>query len=224
MKAAVIIAAAGSSKRFKSKTPKQFFLLNNIPIFLWSVLAFKKIKAFKQIILVVPESAVSSLKKYEKKYNIRVIAGGKERFESVKNGLRSLNNDIDFVAIHDGARPLISQTTIKNCLLSAKKYGAAITALDINDTVKYCDKNLLIKQTIARDKVWRAQTPQIFRRDLLEKAYKKLKSRKITDDAQLAELSKIKVKIVPGEFTNIKITKREDLKLAGLFLKSGLIC
>lgn len=219
MKAAVIIAAAGLSKRFGSKTPKQFFLLKKLPIFLWSVIAFSKVKSFKQIILVAPRDSVLSLKKYEKKYGIKVVAGGKERFESVNNGLKALNDDIDIVAIHDGARPLISKTVIVNCLNAAKKYGAAIACLDVNDTVKLTGNDLVIKRTIPRENIWRAQTPQIFKRHLIEKAYSKLGSKKVTDDSQLLETLGIKVKIVRGEFSNLKITKPEDLALAKMLIK-----
>ncbi|MCB4792736.1 MAG: 2-C-methyl-D-erythritol 4-phosphate cytidylyltransferase [Elusimicrobia bacterium] len=223
MKAAVIIAAAGLSKRFGSKKPKQFLLLNKLPVFLWSVIAFLKIKEVKQIILVVPQDAVRILKKHEKKYGFTLIAGGKERFDSVKNGLKALNRNIDIVAIHDGARPLISTDTIRNCLNAAKKYGAAIAALDITDTVKLCDKSLAVKKTISRDLVWRAQTPQVFKREVIERAYSRLNSKNVTDDSQIVESSGYRVKIVKDRPSNIKITKPKDLLLCKLFVGNNLL-
>lgn len=217
-KAAVIIVAAGKSRRFRTRTAKQFFPLKKYPVFLWSVLSFKKIKEFSQIILVVPDNQTNSLAAYKRKYNIDIVPGGKKRTDSVKSGLNALNRDIKYVAIHDGARPLVSGNSIRRCLNAAKKFGASLCAQPVNDTVKLSTSSLWIQKTIPRNRVWLAQTPQIFRRSLIETAYRNLKFRKITDDAQAAELIKRKVKIVPSESTNIKITNRRDIRLAEMLL------
>ncbi|MFC1500830.1 2-C-methyl-D-erythritol 4-phosphate cytidylyltransferase [Elusimicrobiota bacterium] len=219
MRAAVIILAAGSGKRFNSKTPKQFLKLKNKPVFLWSVLAFKKIKAFKQVILVVPRNKLKSLLPVAKKYSLDIIAGGKQRYNSVSKGLKTINGNIDCIAIHDAARPLIKTKTIIKGLKAANKYGASIIAVKAKDTVKSAGSSLLIKNTIPRDMVWFAQTPQIFKAPVIMKAYSKLKSKNITDDAQAIEQMGKKVKIVEGEQTNIKITETSDLKIAKTFLE-----
>ena len=173
MSSAAIIVAAGSARRFASKIPKQFLNLNGRPVYLWSVLAFKKIKEFRQIIVVVPQKYLSRLKPFEKKYGIEFAAGGKERYDSVMSGLKKVRQDIGFVAIHDAARPLITKDIIAECLRQAKRSGAAIVAVAAKDTVKKAGAGLIVQATIPRNTVWLAQTPQIFRKSLLEKAYAK---------------------------------------------------
>jgi 2-C-methyl-D-erythritol 4-phosphate cytidylyltransferase len=111
---AVIIVAAGAGKRFGSKTPKQFLLLNKLPVFLWSVQAFRKVREFSQFVAVVPADMLGTLAPYRKKYGIDFVAGGKERFDSVKAGLQALRPGIGYVAIHDGARPLITPEIIRH--------------------------------------------------------------------------------------------------------------
>lgn len=219
MKAAAIIVAAGAGKRFGSKTPKQFLKLNNLPVFMWSILAFKKVKNIKQLILVVPEDKIKTLKTLEKKYKIYVVPGGAERYISVQAGLSALNPDIEYVAIHDGARPLITTDLIKKGLLSAQKNNAAVIAVQARDTIKISDNEMNVNKTIPRNNVWMAQTPQIFKCSLIKEAYKNLSIKNITDDAQVAELSGHKVAVVPGSYKNIKITDRSDMEFAKFFLK-----
>ena len=218
MSAAVIIVAAGLGKRFHSKVPKQFLNLSGKPVFLWSVLAFQKIKEFTQVIVVVPEKYAPRLRTYEKKHRLDVTSGGKERYDSVMAGLKKVRAGIDFVAIHDAARPLITKDIIAKCLREAKRSGAALVAVAAKDTVKKAGSNLLVEKTIQRNTVWLAQTPQIFRKNLLLKAYSR-KFTSITDDAQAVELSGKKPKIVPGRYSNIKITEPLDMKIAALLLK-----
>ncbi len=220
MSAAVIIVAAGQGKRFSSDIPKQFVKLNGIPVFLWSVFAYKKSKIFSQIIVVVPKNFLLQLGPYANKYDIELIAGGKERFDSVKSGLRKLKKNIDYVAIHDGARPLIKIKEIIECLNAAKKCGAAIVAVPAKDTVKKVSASSYIEKTIPRNSVWLAQTPQIFKKSLIQKAYAKKISPKTTDDAQLVEIAGGILKIVNGDYNNLKITEPRDLQIAELLLKS----
>lgn len=129
MSSAVIIVAAGKGNRFNSRAPKQFLKLGGKPVFLWSVIEFKKIKDFTQIILVVPRGYLKKLSSISKKYGIDLIEGGKERYDSVKAGLEILKRNIKYVAIHDAARPLIEKSMISKCLSTAKKYGSAIVAV-----------------------------------------------------------------------------------------------
>ena len=223
MSAAVIIVAAGQGRRFSSRVPKQFLDLNGKPVFLWSVLAFKKIKEFRQIIVVVPKRYVSRFRSYEKKRSFEVTAGGKERYDSVMAGLKKVNSGIDYVAIHDAARPLITKAVIARCLSEAKRSGAALVAVAAKDTVKMAKDGLRVKKTIPRNTVWLAQTPQIFNKNLLVKAYSRKFAPSITDDAQAVENMGKKVKIVPGSYSNLKITEPLDLKIAALLLKKDRI-
>jgi 2-C-methyl-D-erythritol 4-phosphate cytidylyltransferase len=220
MKNAVIIVAAGAGKRFGHKTPKQFLNLNGKPMFMWSVKAFASIKSFRQIIVVVPEHMTESLKKKKNKLlaNVEFVPGGKERFDSVKNGLYSIKDDIDFVAVHDAARPLISRQDILAVLKYAEKTKAAIAVEKTKDTIKLVSAREYILKTLDRNFLRNAQTPQIFETKLLKKAYSK-KIAKVTDDSQLVERLKIKVSAVETKFPNFKVTAKPDFALAQKLLK-----
>ena len=215
MNAACIIVAAGKSRRYGSKELKQFVSLRGKPLFLWSVLAFKKIREFSQIIVVVPAERVKSLLELEKKYGIEVVAGGKERHDSVFNGVKKLNENITLVAIHDAARPLVSGNLIISALQAAKKYGASVVAVKARDTIKIVERKTgVVRKTIPRDEVWLAQTPQVFSRKIINRLYNNLVETQVTDDSQLAERLGIKVRIVEGSYSNIKVTDRADLETA----------
>jgi 2-C-methyl-D-erythritol 4-phosphate cytidylyltransferase len=220
MKNAVIIVAAGSGKRFGHKTPKQFLKLNGKPMFMWSIKTFASIKSFIQIIVVVPEHMTESLKKIKNKLltKVKFVHGGKERFDSVKNGLSFIKDDIDFVAIHDAARPLISRQDVLAVLKDAGKTKAAIAVEKTKDTIKLVSTKERILNTLDRNFLRNAQTPQIFETRLLKKAYSK-KMASVTDDSQLVERLKIKVSTVETKFPNFKVTTKLDFALAQKLLK-----
>ncbi|MCL2335405.1 MAG: 2-C-methyl-D-erythritol 4-phosphate cytidylyltransferase [Endomicrobia bacterium] len=221
MKAAAIIVAAGSGKRFGGATPKQFLKLNGKPVFLWSVEAFASLKVFKQIIVVAPKQYIIFVKSYlhSPLLTLRsaVAEGGKERFDSVRNGLQAVGKDIDFIAVHDAARPLINKRDILAVLNKAAKCGAAIAAEKTKDTIKIV-KDGFVKTTLDRSVLWNVQTPQIFEASLLKKAYSKKIPANITDDSMLIEKSGVKSAVVETKFPNFKITTAQDLKLAELIL------
>lgn len=219
MNLAAIIVAGGSGKRFGSAKPKQFLLLQKKPMFLWSILAFKKNKQCKQIILVVPKDKELELKKYKKLYNIDIVCGGKERYNSVINGINCIKDNIDIVAVHDGARPLVTPKIINDVLIKANKYGCAIAACKAKDTIKFSDNGKYIKESINRNNIWQAQTPQIFKTNIIKKIYSNKIQKTITDDAQLAEKYNKKVYLVDSGYENFKITHKEDFKLAEFILK-----
>jgi 2-C-methyl-D-erythritol 4-phosphate cytidylyltransferase len=220
MKNAAIIVAAGDGKRFNSRVSKQFLNLNGRPVFLWSVEAFASIKSFKQIIAVVPSDMVESLSlKYKTGFICTV--GGNERFDSVKNGLALIGDDIDFIAVHDAARPLISKKDILSVLKKAVKTEAAVAVEKAKDTVKLVSAGGgYILKTLNRTILRNAQTPQIFKTELLKRAYSEKISAGTTDDSQLVENLKIKVSAVETKFPNFKITTKQDFKLAEKILKS----
>lgn len=219
MNFATIIVAGGAGKRFGSKEPKQFLLLNKKKMFEWSILAFKKVKECKQIILVVPEYKIDEMQKYKKVYNIDIVCGGKERYNSVQNGLKCVKENIDVVAVHDAARPLITSKIIKEVFDSAIKYGGAISASIARDTIKFSKNGKNISKSIDRNNIWQAQTPQMFKTEILKKVYSKKIPKNITDDAQLVEKLGKKVMLVDGGYENFKVTQPVDFMLAEYILK-----
>ncbi|OGS17114.1 MAG: 2-C-methyl-D-erythritol 4-phosphate cytidylyltransferase [Elusimicrobia bacterium RIFOXYA2_FULL_50_26] len=218
MKAAAIIVAAGKGQRFGGRTPKQFLLFKGKPLFLWSIIAFRKLREIRQVILVVPGAMMPSLHTYGKRYGFTIVAGGKERQDSVMSGLAAVSRDTDYVAIHDAARPLVSPSLIRRTLRAARQHGAAIAAVPARDTIKLSNDGTRINSTIPRKSIWLAQTPQTFSRPLIVKSYELLASLNVTDDAQAAELAGYPVAIVESDYSNIKITEPEDLKIAGLLV------
>ncbi|MDR1695546.1 MAG: 2-C-methyl-D-erythritol 4-phosphate cytidylyltransferase [Endomicrobium sp.] len=222
MKAAAIIVAGGSGKRFGSQIPKQFLNLKGKPVFLHSVEAFASLKVFKQIIIVVPEKFVPMTKSVIAGNAVtrqsEAVSGGKERFDSVKNGLALVQKDTDYIAVHDAARPLINKKDILAVLKKAVENRAAIAAEKTKDTIKTV-KNGFVTQTLDRSVLWNVQTPQIFEANLLFKAYGKKIAANTTDDSMLIEKSGIKVAVVETKFPNFKITAKQDLESAKQLLK-----
>ncbi|MDR3330781.1 MAG: 2-C-methyl-D-erythritol 4-phosphate cytidylyltransferase [Endomicrobium sp.] len=219
MKNAAIIVAAGSSKRFGHKIPKQFLKLNGKIMFLWSVDIFASIKSFEQIIVVVPSNMLELLNlKYRSSF--MCVAGGKERFDSVKNGLVLVKDNMDFIAVHDAARPLISRRDVLSVLKEAVKTKAAIAVEKVNDTIKLVSNSGKVLKTLNRAFLRNVQTPQIFESKLLQRAYSKKVSVNVTDDSQLVENLGLKVSIVETEFLNFKITTKHDFNLAAKLLKA----
>jgi 2-C-methyl-D-erythritol 4-phosphate cytidylyltransferase len=213
-----IIVAAGSGARFGGKVPKQFLALCGKPVFYWSIKAFQK-AGVRDIVVVVPRLYLPKLIKQEKTPGVRFVAGGKERYHSVQNGLSALPKNVKIVAIHDGARPLIRPSVIKSSIVSAAKSGAALVAVLSKDTVKLSKNGARVDATTPRASVWLAQTPQAFKRSIIEKAYSAINLAGITDDAQAAELAGYPVSIVQGSYNNLKITHPLDLKLAEILMK-----
>ena len=212
MKVAVIIAAGGSGKRMGR--PKQFLPLAGKAVVEWTIEVFRKIKVVGQIVLAVPEDDLERAKNL----GVTVVAGGEERGDSVKNGLKAVAPDTDIVMIHDGARPLITPDIIEKAISEAKEYGAAVVGVPVKDTIKRVGDDLIIKDTVDRQALWSAQTPQVFKYEIITRAYAKKGS--ATDDAKLVEDLGIKVKMVMGSYENIKITTPEDLIVAEAILRS----
>jgi 2-C-methyl-D-erythritol 4-phosphate cytidylyltransferase len=218
LRAEVIIVAGGAGKRVQSRLPKQFLKLKGKPMFLWSVEAYASLAYVKKVIVVVPADRVESLRrKYKGLKKVVWTAGGKERFDSVKQGLKLIDKETDFVAVHDGARPLTSIFDIKAVFNKAFKSQAAIAAQKTQDTIKVASEGKIIK-TLNRQNLWNAQTPQIFEKDLLLRAYSGKIPSGITDDASLVEALGVKVCVVEVRDPNFKITTKQDLKIASSLL------
>jgi len=219
-KVAVVIVSAGKGKRL-AKKDKAVLRLSGKPLFYKSLLTFKQIKAIGEIVLVLRKSNFSLAKKYTKGKNIHLVQGGEERSDSVFKGLLALSKDIDYVLIHDGARPFVTKKIILDMLKELKKYPAVVCGLRCPDTLKLA-KGGLIKKTLSREDVYLTQTPQGFQRKAILQVYEKFKNRKFTDDAQMLESIGKKIKIIPGDSLNFKITYPEDLKLAKIISNERL--
>lgn len=227
MKNTVIILAAGSGRRMGCATPKQFLELEGFPLIYYTISQFEKHPHIHEIILVTQEENISFCKeeivaKYKFKKVKKVIRGGTERYESVYNGLLACE-DTDYVLVHDGARPFISKEIITKCIKEVTVCSACIVAVPTKDTIKITDANGFVSHTPNRKYLWNVQTPQVFSYELLRESYDrilKLDCSSITDDAMVVEAGNLsKIKVVEGEYCNIKVTTKEDLALAKNFLK-----
>lgn len=221
LKKFVIIVAAGAGKRFSNNLPKQFELLRSKPMLMYSIEAFSEVARDIQIVVVIPKDFIDRWKELCSScdFNIphKVIEGGPERFHSVKNGL-SLVHDDGLVAVHDGARPLISHEIIRNAWRIAEIYGTAIPVIEISDSVRSVAGG--INQPADRKKLRLVQTPQVFKCSILKKAYQQQYDPSFTDDATVVEASGEKIILVEGSSDNIKITRPQDLIIAEALLKA----
>jgi 2-C-methyl-D-erythritol 4-phosphate cytidylyltransferase len=219
----VIIVAGGKGNRFKSELPKQFFQLGDKPILMHTIKAFFKYEPRLEIIVVLPSDQIDFWKELclKYKFNIthKVVAGGKARFHSVKNGLALIDKN-GIVGIHDGVRPLIDKQTIKNCYLIAEQRGNAIPVVDLVDSVRKVNENGSNKM-VDRSKYKLIQTPQVFKNELILAAYSQEYRNSFTDDASVLEAyDNSIINLVEGNRQNIKITTPEDLIYAEATLKS----
>lgn len=217
--AAAIIPAAGLGTRMRSGEPKQYLHLCGEPILIHTTRAFLQNPHITHVIVVVPGDRITLTRKLFDEYRLNcpelsVIAGGRRRQDSVQCGLSTVPDGCDIVLVHDGARPLITQEVIGRCYEGAVATGAVIAAIPVKDTLKKASEDSRVKATVDRSQLYRAQTPQAARTDLLKKAYTINKDKDVTDEASLLESAGIPVKIVEGSETNIKVTLPEDLLLA----------
>lgn len=220
-----IIVAGGSGKRMNSATKKQYIYLNEKPILSYTIAKFENCDEIDEIILVVPKEDIEFVKEniVEKegfKKLSAVVEGGKERQNSVYNGLKRVSEDCDLVLIHDGVRPFVKDEEIKRVIESAKKFDACVLGVKVKDTIKICDEIDCISHSPDRKTLWAAHTPQAFSYELILTAYNKAFEDGFygTDDAMLAERLGFRVKMVEGSYDNIKITTPEDLEVAKLML------
>jgi 2-C-methyl-D-erythritol 4-phosphate cytidylyltransferase len=226
MKADAVIVSAGKGLRFMEGKKKQFTFLGGKPILAHTLGKFETCSLIRSIRLVVGQEDMDyCLKEIVEKYGFqkvsKIVPGGKRRQESVKNGIDALPKDGDIVVIHDGVRPLVSQTMIEDSIHSAARYGAVVFAVPVKETIKMSNPDGTVLKTLDRESLWQIQTPQTFQVGVIREAH----SRAIedgfvgTDDASLVERLGGRVHILTGSYTNIKITTPEDLALANLFLE-----
>lgn len=222
---AVIIAAAGKSSRFKDQHYKKpFAVLDNRAVWLHSAERFVSRSDVKQVIVVI---SAEDREEFNRKFGANiaihgfdVVEGGAERADSVANALARVKPDVDYVAVHDAARPCLANEWIDEVFAAAEKTGAAILATPINGTLKRSENGKTVSETVSREGLWEAQTPQVFRRQLLLDAYAKRGDLAATDDAQLVEQLGHEVTLVRCSLINLKITTKADLRLAQHALKA----
>jgi 2-C-methyl-D-erythritol 4-phosphate cytidylyltransferase len=220
---AVIMPAAGASRRFRDQNYKKPFApMAGRAVWLHSAEKFLNRSEVKQVIVVIAEE---DTEEFNRKFGaniaimgIEVCKGGKERADSVEHALARVKADIDLVAVHDAARPCLVDKWIDEVFAAAERDGAAILAIPEPATLKRVAQGKIV-ETVSREAIWQAQTPQVFRRDLLLKAYAARAGKNVTDDAALIEQLGHAVSIIEGSPLNLKITTRDDLKLAEQVLK-----
>lgn len=216
-----IVLAAGQGKRMNSSVPKQYLLLGNRPVLFYTLNAFQQSDIIDEIILVVGKGQIDYCKnEFADKYNFtkvsKIIEGGSERYLSVYCGIKEAQS-ADNIFVHDGARPFVTSDILIRSLEAVQQYGACAVGVPVKDTIKIADENGFISNTPDRSYVWAIQTPQVFRYDLILRAYEKLmesEETNITDDAMVVErMLGEKVRLVMGDYKNIKITTPEDLQI-----------
>jgi len=221
-----IVLAAGSGSRMKSSVKKQYMLLNGKPLVYYSLEAFNDCENIDDIIVVTSEEDLEYFKtEIIDKYNIskvsNIVAGGKERYNSVYNGLMCIG-DSEYVVIHDGARPFITVENIDCIVNRVRECKACVAGMPVKDTIKIVDEKNNIAQTPNRKTVWMAQTPQAFAKDIIMIAYNEMMKAEddtITDDAMVVEkYYGIDVNMVECSYNNIKVTTPEDIVIAETFL------
>lgn len=226
-----IVLAAGRGTRMNSAVQKQYLLVNGYPVLYYSLNVFQRSQWIDEIILVTGKEEMDFCKKeIVERYHLtkvkHIIPGGKERYHSVYNGLTQITEE-GYVFIHDGARPCIDEELLQRAMQAAEKYRACVVGMPVKDTIKISDADGFATHTPPRSLVWQVQTPQVFETGLVKSCYEKLMREmettadvSVTDDAMVVEReSDVKVKLVEGSYSNIKITTPEDLRLAEVFLE-----
>ena len=217
-----IILAAGKGIRLNASVPKPLVKIGKSPAIVYSLNSLNKHPDIDEIIVVLSLAnqgkVIKAIKSCSFKKIKGFVLGGRRRQDSVLNGLKAVNQKSNWVLIHDSARPFIDRESITKVILAAKKSGAAILAVRPKATIKFSQRGNIVSETLNRDKLWEVQTPQVFKKDFLLEAYRKYAKVNFTDDASLVEKSGKKVRIVKGNYENIKITTAEDLLVASLIV------
>ena len=234
MLVSAVILAGGKGSRMNLDIPKQYLMLNDKPLLYYTIKAFEESRV-DEIIVVTGDGIINGMSEQDycqkciiEAYHFNKVKayakGGRERYNSVMNGLSKVNPVSDYVMVHDGARPCVSSEFINRCIDEVSEFGSSVAAVPVKDTIKIVDADMNVEGTPDRSCLWQIQTPQSFRYSELIAAYDSLKKDdnpgNITDDAMVMEkYGHEKVHITQGDYTNIKVTTREDLDILNIFLK-----
>lgn len=210
-KVSIILLAGGKGTRFGSLNPKQFILLKNKPLFQYSLDLFSSLEDIFEIIVVIEEEY-----RHLVNINCKFAHPGKERQDSVFNGLQMVDKSSEFILIHDSARPLLKKEDVIKVINDAFIFGASTLAVPLKFTVKSSADGLLVEKTLPRHTLYEIQTPQVIQKELLEQGFEKIHkdNLSVTDDISLVELLNHPAKLTIGSYSNLKITTPEDLKQA----------
>lgn len=227
LKTIAVLAAGGSGTRLPGNLPKQFLELGGRPLLAHTWARFARCRSIDGVILVLPREGFEEHRERMATWAtgeklVAVVPGGRERQDSVRHGLQSIPGAFEgVVLVHDGARPLVSEALIEATAGAASRYGAAIAALPVHETLKEVGSDNVVKGTVDRQRLYRAQTPQGFRIDILREAFERALADRFygTDESALVERIGVEVHLVPGSEKNIKVTTAEDLRLAEHYLR-----
>lgn len=218
----VIIVAGGSGSRMQSALPKQFLMLGGLPVVARTINTFAEALPSADIVVVLPEAHIPLWRNLEARFDVaphRCVAGGAERFHSVKCGIEALGSDVEYIAVHDGVRALASKRLIIRTLLDAEKSGATIPVVEVADSFRRVDG--AESHIVPRSELRAVQTPQIFSAELLRRAYEQPFDSRFTDDASVVEAMGHPISLVDGERSNLKLTTPEDLEWAEYYLSKS---
>ncbi|MFA5363098.1 MAG: 2-C-methyl-D-erythritol 4-phosphate cytidylyltransferase [Candidatus Omnitrophota bacterium] len=224
-----LVLAAGKGERLKHKVSKPLVLLNAQPVIAYSLRTLDTLVFIKDIVVVADSSNRAGILKVVEQFRFRkirqVVIGGARRQDSLGRGLAVLDRRTDLVLVHDAARPFADKRSITAAVREAARCGAAVVGVPVKATIKKCisasvHKCMCVKETLKRDELWEIQTPQVFKKELIVRAFGKFGREDVTDDAMLVEKTGARVSVVRGTYNNIKITTPEDLVIAEAFLKT----
>ena len=226
MKTVAIIPAGGSGRRMGSGIPKQYLLLGGIPVLAHTLHVFQSSPVVDEIFLVVPEGDIPEVRNaIVGRYNFfkvsLIVAGGVERQDSVRNALAHLREEHGIVLVHDGVRSFVSGELIRRVAAAAEADGAVAVGVQVKDSVKEVNSAGWVIKTVTREGLWLTQTPQAFRKPLILAAYERAAADGFcgTDDASLVERMGVPVRMIPGDYDNIKVTTPEDLTLGEAIIR-----
>ena len=222
-KCSFVLLAGGSGSRMKADRPKQFLDLLGKPVLQWDLELLLSIEGIDRIVLVISEEfrQLPFLEKFKSDKRLVFAQPGKERQNSVENGLAGIADDCTLVALHDAARPLVTLDAIERCFADAAAHDAAVLAVPCKPTIKESNDGKFVLRTLDRSKLWDIQTPQILRPQMLRDGFVNANQKKlaVTDDVSVVELMGRPVKLTVGEYTNLKLTTPEDMIIAETILK-----
>lgn len=222
IKITALVAAAGTGARMNLDLAKPLIEIKTKPIIILTLETLQAHPLIDEIVLIFHKDGLEQARALVKKHGIskvsRVIPGGASRRESVRNGLEVVDSRTKYVVIHDGVRPFVDEACITRVIEEAKICGAAVAGVPVKPTIKRLNPQMEVEETLKRESLWEIQTPQVFEKELIQKAYLRSVKTGVPDDASLVELLGKRVRVVMGSYFNIKITTQEDLVFADSIL------